>query len=213
MKHFFVFDLDGTLINTLPGIQHALNASLKELGYLKHDYSLEDVRSFIGGGSRRLFELATKGKMTKEQFSHFLSNYEKYQYISEPYEGVIETLKELNKKEVPILLYSNKPHELMIKLIKNKMSEINFLELQGNDFIHPPKPDATYLLELLKKHGLNSSDGYYVGDSKFDVLTSRNAQMKSVIVTYGYGGKDFINDEKYKSDYYIDSFKEVLKLL
>jgi len=213
MNKFFVFDLDGTLIDTLAGIQVALNTTLKEFNYKINNYTKEQVKTFIGGGAERMFRLATNGEGTKEQFSRYLVNYSKYQLISEPFPGVKETLKELQNRGYKLLIYSNKPHDVLVELINAKMSEIDFIAVQGNDFVHPPKPNVQLLNEIMLKNNLNPEDGYYVGDSKFDIMTSRNAHLRSIIVSYGYEDQKIFNDINYKCDYYINSFEEILNIL
>ena len=96
MKNFVVFDLDGTLIDTLTGLTEAVNKTLKELN-LPYSYKRDEVMTFIGRGAKRLFNLATKNENNPAEFTLFLKIYEKDQYISEPYEHVLETLKELEK--------------------------------------------------------------------------------------------------------------------
>ncbi len=210
MDKFVVFDLDGTLVDTLPGIQKGLNITLKELNF-NYSYSLNKVKTFIGRGARRLFALATKNKGNEEDFKHYLRNYEKYQYDVSAFDGVIDTLKELEKRSYKLLIFSNKPDHILQKLIKEKLNEAKFLVIQGQDNNYPPKPDITLLSLILNKYNLDIKNGYYVGDSIVDLETARNIKMKNIIVSYGYGDKEEIL--KAKPDYYIDKFSEILKIL
>ena len=210
MKKFVVFDLDGTLIDTLTGLTYSVNETLKELD-LPYIYQKDEVKTFIGRGAKRLFALASKKDENPADFNLFLKNYEKYQYVSEVFPNVIFTLSELNKKGIGLIIYSNKPNEILQKLIKNKLSMIPFLFVQGQDNSYPPKPDVTLLKKILDDLKLNYKDGVYVGDSIVDVDTAKNINMKCAILSYGYGNKEEILNAK--PDYYIDDFKELLNIL
>lgn len=210
MKKFVVFDLDGTLIDTLTGLTEAVNTTLKEINK-PYKYTKSDVKNFIGRGAKRLFALASKNDENPTEFALFLKNYEKYQYLSEVFPNVIETLRELSNKGYDLIIYSNKPNEILQKLIKSKLSEINFLHIQGQDNAYPPKPDVTLLNKILNQYGLIPNDGFYVGDSIVDIETANNIGMKCAILSYGYGIKEEIN--KAKPKYYIDDFAKLLDIL
>ena len=210
MEKFVCFDLDGTLIDTLTGITKAVNVTLKEIG-LPYQYDKKTVETFIGRGAKRLFNLASKNNEKPADFDLFLKNYEKYQYVSEPFLGVVETLKELENRGYKLIIFSNKPDDILQKLIKEKLGEINFIKVQGQDKNYPPKPDVTLLKKILVENGLNEIDGFYVGDSVVDILTARNINMKCAIVSFGYGNKEEIDQEK--PDYYLDNFSDLLEIL
>ena len=210
MEKFVCFDLDGTLIDTLTGITKAVNITLKEIG-LPYQYDKKTVETFIGRGAKRLFNLAFKNNEKPADFDLFLKNYEKYQYVSEPFLGVVETLKELENRGYKLIIFSNKPDDILQKLIKEKLGEINFIKVQGQDKNYPPKPDVTLLKKILVENGLNEIDGFYVGDSVVDILTARNINMKCAIMSFGYGNKEEIDQEK--PDYYLDNFSDLLEIL
>ena len=210
MKKFVCFDLDGTLIDTLTGITKAVNVTLKEIG-LPYQYDKNTVKTFIGRGAKRLFNLACKNNEKPADFNLFLENYEKYQYVSEPFNGVVDTLKELENRAYSLLIFSNKPDEILQKLIKDKLGEINFIKVQGQDNKYPPKPDVTLLKKILAENDLLAENGLYVGDSVVDILTAKNINMKCAIMSFGYGDKKDINQEK--PDYCFDDFKDLLNIL
>lgn len=211
MKKFIVFDLDGTLIDSLKGITYSVNKTLKEFNY-DFSYDEKTIMTFIGGGAPRLITMVLKGNFDEEFYEHYVKNYENDQYISEPYPHVVETLKELDKRGYALIIYSNKPDTILKKLIEKKLNDINFLFVQGHDRSFPPKPDVTFLNSLLAKHGLKPENGYYVGDSIFDLQTARNAKLKAINVTYGYA-IDINEVIQAKPDYLIDDFKELLEIL
>ena len=207
---FVVFDLDGTLINTLKGITVSVNHALKELK-IPYEYSEEEVKTFIGRGARRLFRLALKRDFSEEEYKLYLKYYKEDQIVSSVYEGVEETLKTLEENGIKLLIYSNKPNEVSQPLIKAKLGDINFLHIQGQDPQYPPKPDVTLLLKLLKKYNLIDKKGLYVGDSIVDIETAKNANLENCILTYGYGDKKEI--EEGSPTYKINKFEDLIKIV
>ena len=207
---FVVFDLDGTLINTLEGITVSVNHALKELK-IPYEYSEEEVKTFIGRGARRLFRLALKRDFSEEEYKLYLKYYKEDQIVSSVYEGVEETLKTLEENGIKLLIYSNKPNEVSQPLIKAKLGDINFLHIQGQDPQYPPKPDVTLLLKLLKKYNLIDKKGLYVGDSIVDIETAKNANLENCILTYGYGDKKEI--EEGSPTYKINKFEDLIKIV
>ena len=189
MKKFVVFDLDWTLIDTLEGITKSVNDTLSVLNK-KSDYTKSEIASFIGHGARRLFYLSYQGDFTEDEFSLYLKYYEKDQYVSHLYPHV---------------------HEVLQKLVSNKLSDIKLEFIQGQDKNYPPKPDVTLLRKILNSLNLDPKDGIYVGDSDVDTYTARNIGMPSIILSYGYGDKKLISESK--PDYYIDDFSDIIKLI
>ena len=210
MFDYIVFDLDGTLIDTLEGLTVAVNKTMEQLN-LKYHYSKEEVKTFIGRGAKRLLTLALKREFSEEEFELFLHNYEAFQYVSKPFKNVIETLKILNAKNIPFIIYSNKPDEILQKLITASLKGVNFLYIQGQDLNYPPKPDVTLLNKIIAKFNLFNKKGLYVGDSIVDIQTANNANMKCLILTYGYGKMEEMDKEENKT--YIKDFKEILTYL
>ena len=210
MFDYIVFDLDGTLIDTLEGLTVAVNKTMEQLN-LKYHYSKEEVKTFIGRGAKRLLTLALKREFSEEEFELFLHNYEAFQYVSKPFKNVIETLKILNAKSIPLIIYSNKPDEILQKLITASLKGVNFLYIQGQDLNYPPKPDVTLLNKIIAKFNLFNKKGLYVGDSIVDIQTANNANMKCLILTYGYGKMEEMDKEENKT--YIKDFKEILTYL
>lgn len=210
MVDYIVFDLDGTLLDTLEGLTLAVNETLSELN-APYFYSKEEMKSFIGNGAHKLLTKALKRKPTEEEFALFLKKYESCQYVSKAFPNVISTLKELEALNIKLIIFSNKPDYILQKLIANNLKGIKFSYVQGQDFNYPPKPDVTLLNVILKKLDLIDKKGLFVGDSIVDVLTANNANLNSIILTYGYGKKEDLNNEK--AIKLIDNFEEVKKYI
>lgn len=208
---FIVFDLDGTLINTLYGIREALNETLKELN-IPLNYSLEETKTFIGNGAKVLFTKALKRDYSSEEFDLFLENYEKDQYISPVFPHVIETLKELKNRGYLLFCNSNKPDSILQKLMVNKFAkDIDlFTDIIGDSTKFNRKPSPDYVNYIVEKFDLTKEGSYYVGDSVVDLNTAKNSDLKSVIVSYGYGDNDFKKDQYITK--VIDVFKELLDI-
>lgn len=207
MEKFCIFDLDGTLIDTLEGIKEALNETLKELN-IPINYSKDEVKTFIGGGVKRLFLLALKRPYKEEELKLMLENYHKYQFISKPFPNVIDTLEHLKNNGIKLFIFSNKPNQLLIELIDYVFPKDLFIEVKGSSDEFKNKPDPEYINYLIKKYDLNINDGFYVGDSEYDYLTAINSSLKSIIYLHGYGDYKKIKNEKniYK---FISDFKEL----
>lgn len=209
---FMIFDLDGTLIDTLEGITIAVNKFLKYKN-INLEYSKDSIRTFIGNGAELLFKRFMKDNSYNDKdYELFLKFYRDNQKYSVLFKNVDVTLQELNKKNIKLFILSNKPDELLQTLIPSLLKDIKFEYIQGQDKNYPIKPDVTLLNEkIIKKYNLNINNGFYVGDSYVDVLTGKNANLKTILVTYGYGKLE--DSLKYNPDYIIDDFKDVLEII
>lgn len=211
MNKFIVFDLDGTLIDTVKGITVAVNNTLKHFNY-PYVYNEVEVKSFLGHGARYLYSKATqKEKISDEEYSYFEVEYVKTQNISEVYSEVIDTLNKMTIMGVSLLIFSNKPNGALQYLIKDKLGEIKWSAIQGNVPEYPTKPNPVLLNKMMEELNLNPINGFYVGDSYVDIETARNAHLKSVILNYGYG--DQLKIEEAKPDYRFEKFSDLLKLI
>lgn len=210
MIDYIIFDLDGTLIDTLEGLTYAVNKTLNDLN-ISYSYSKDQVKGFIGNGALKLFTSALQRKPTDSEFAYFLNKYEECQYVSKPFNGVNETLKFLEDKEIKLIIYSNKPNEILYKLIENTFKDIHFSYIQGQDFNYPPKPDVSLLNIILNKLNLSGSKGLFVGDSIVDIQTAKNIGLECLIMNYGYGDKQEMLTQTNVT--FLDRFEEVKKYI
>ena len=211
-----IFDLDGTLIDSLPGIIEACNITFKELG-MNEAVNYEQAKAYIGGGAtiftkRALKHLNLTQEEEKKILSIYLKNYEITQKTAaKPFPNVNNLLLKLKKRGYLLCIASNKPHDLLKQIVNQLFPEIAFDCTLGQKPNTPEKPDPYVVFEILKELNLKQSECVYVGDSKYDVETANNAGLDSIIVTYGYGfyNEPWIN----KATKVVPDLDELSKLL
>ncbi len=204
-----IFDFDGTLADTLIGILDALNDVSKSLN-LGINFSYEYGKKLIGGGSKRLFLKAFNYEELNDKnidiYNLFMDKYKKYQLSNfKLYKNVKEMLEFFNKNNINLIIYSNKPDNILKLCVEKSLGNINFVGVIGNTLKMPPKPDPSYLLNFLNKKNVDVSSCLYVGDSIYDLLLAKNMKIDCVICDYGYG--DYEEIKKENPTYEIDDFK------
>lgn len=204
-----IFDFDGTLADTLIGILDALNDVSKSLN-LGINFSYEDGKKLIGGGSKRLFLKAFNYEELNDKnidiYNLFMDKYQKYQLSNfKLYKNVEEMLEFFNENNINLIIYSNKPDNILKLCVEKSLGNISFVGVIGNTLKMPPKPDPSYLLNFLNEKNIDVSSCLYVGDSIYDLLLAKNMKIDCVICNYGYG--DYNEIKKENPTYEIDDFK------
>jgi len=185
-----IFDLDGTLLDTLQDLGDSCNAILQRYGYPIHQLSA--YKKFVGNGVQKLIERALPEEARSENIittllTAFKAYYEQKPVShTKPYAGIIPLLEELKSSGYLISIASNKYHEAVIPLIKQYFPTIAFDLVLGHRTGHPPKPDPDIVLETLRKLGIAKENCYYVGDSSIDMDTANNAAVTAIGVTWGF---------------------------
>lgn len=206
-----VFDLDGTLINTIASISKALNESLKAFGLAT--ISDEKVQEFVGDGIENLIirtlnyiDEDVNIYLTKLK-DELMRNFDRYTlYGMEIYKNFDKILNIL-KKYFILGVYTNKPEEVARKVIDSMLPN-TFSFVLGNNPNEEIKPGVKYLAKELKKYHIDLQDVIYIGDSDTDMKTAKNGNMKCVAVSWGFRGLEVL--ESYKPDRIIDDPKELL---
>ena len=202
MKTGILFDLDGTLLNTLEDLKDAVNYVLRQYGCPER--TLEEVRSFVGTGAKNLIRKALPGKENDPPLEQVLADYQVYynahsQVKTCPYEGILEALTEIRSK-YPVAIVSNKPDTPVKDLCRQYFGDVYAL---GEIPSLPRKPEPDMLYKALGDIGVDRC--VYVGDSEVDVITAGNAGAKCLSVTWGFrdmeclrdaGGKYFCSEPK-----------------
>lgn len=174
-----LFDLDGTLLNTLDDLMDAVNHTMEVFGYPRH--SREEVRRFVGNGAGRLLQLSVpQGRDWQEPLAAFQSYYREHcQIKTAPYPGIMETLYAL--KKYPMAIVSNKPDAAVKKLCAQYFPGIY---AQGEHPGCPRKPSPDMVRIAMEHIGVDRC--IYVGDSEVDVLTAHNAAVPCLSVLWGF---------------------------
>lgn len=215
MKKLVIFDLDGTLLNTIADLAAATNQALQHYGYPTHE--VEAYRFFVGNGINKLFERALpETERTEENIlkirSQFIPYYDTHNAdLSRPYPGIPELLMTLQQKGIKIAVASNKYQAATRKLIAHYFPEINFVEVLGQREGIPAKPDPSIVNEIRIKAGVDEKEILYAGDSNVDMQTAHNAGVTAVGVAWGFRPRTEL--EALHPAYIIEKAEELLSLL
>lgn len=190
MKKLVIFDLDGTLLDTIADLAGATNYALAQLGYPTHD--TDAIRTFVGNGINKLLERALPAnEQTEENVmrmrAHFVPYYDAHNAdLSSPYPGIEVLLQRLQDNGIEIAVASNKYQEATTKLVKHYFPTIQFAEVLGQRENIPVKPHPTIVFDILNKTGIAKKEVLYVGDSGVDMQTAQNAEVDAIGVTWGF---------------------------
>ena len=208
-----IFDLDGTLLNTLEDLADAVNAVMRAHAYPER--TLDEVRRFVGNGIRRLMEQAVpedvEGELFEQVFEEFRSYYTEHcQIKTRAYDGVMELLKMLAERDYVMAIVSNKNHAAVCELNEIYFKEFISVAIGQKDGIRKkPAPDTVW--QALKELGKEASSAIYVGDSEVDFMTAENSGMDCVLVTWGFRTEEELVDCTPKA--WIQSPEELLAVL
>lgn len=209
-----IFDLDGTLIDTLKDLGTTANDILNEYGYSSID--IEQYRYIVGNGIRTLMERSltrVNGDLSllDDAYAKFIKNYNenclKYACL---YPGIKELIEELKNKDYLLYVNTNKNHEISIEMINYFLPNV-FLGVYGDSKDFPRKPSPYIVNTIIDRHNLKTDEVLYVGDSNVDCITAHNANIKVVGCKYGFRGEEELRANG--ADYLIDTPLDLLKIL
>lgn len=210
-KNTVIFDLDGTLLDTLQDLADATNYALRKQGMPER--TIEEVRQFVGNGVRLLMIRAIPGgeenPLFEETFALFKSYYgEHCNDHTRPYEGIMELLATLREKGYAVAIVSNKIDFAVKELSKLYFQGIVPVAIGEKEGIRrKPAPDTVF--EALKELGRTKEEAVYVGDSDVDIETAQNAGMPCISVLWGFRDKAFL--ETHGASHYAEKAEEILK--
>lgn len=188
-----VFDLDGTLLNTLDDLWLSVNYTMNKYGFPERDK--QEVRSFLGSGVRVLVNKSLpddKKDMTDECLGVFKAYYDIHKDDNtRPYDGVIDMLKAVRAAGIKSAIVSNK-YDAAVQELKNVTFNglVDFAVGEGNGIKTKPAPDGVLL--ALENLGVTKDEAVYVGDSEVDLKTAENSELECVAVTWGFRDRDFL---------------------
>jgi phosphoglycolate phosphatase len=206
----FLFDLDGTLVDSKLDLVNSVNAMLRETG--RAEQPPDRIASYVGHGAPQLMASVLGPESSEEERTQalavFLVQYgaQKLNYTV-AYGGVAEGLRRL--AAYPMAVLSNKPTQMSRDMLEALKLGRFFRGVYGGDSFPKKKPDPAGALTILQQLGVSPGESAMVGDSDVDVQTARNAGMLAVGVTYGFGQHD---RQLYPADLYVDSLTELLPL-
>jgi len=214
-KKLVIFDLDGTLIDSVPDLASSVNRALEELG--RESFPEETVREWVGNGAQTLIRCALGlqesdgGDLFKEALALFLDHYSKN--LTEKtilYPGVEETLERVASCGLKMAVATNKPEPFVKPILEHFTILHRFDQIVGAETVPRKKPHPDPLLHICKNLGIEPSETLMVGDSKNDILAAKSAGIGSVAVSWGYNyGEDIA---LYAPDHIIESLEELPKL-
>lgn len=191
-----IFDLDGTVLNTIGGLAHAVNEVRKMNGL--EPQSSEMVASMIGNGTRNLIKRSLKLDNREDLEEKFFQDYSKFytencNYDTFPYDGIKEMLIKLNEAGIKCAVVTNKPDKPAKILIKEHFDGL-IKEVHGNVPGIPVKPDPTFVFETMKNQGVLPEETVYIGDSEVDIKTAHAAGIKPISVDWGFKTHEFLQE-------------------
>lgn len=215
MKKLVIFDLDGTLLNTIADLAHSTNYALNKLGYPTHE--IEKYNFMVGNGIDKLFERALpEGEKSKENVLRVRKEFVPYYDIhnaddSRPYPGIPELLSYLQDAGIQITVASNKYQAATQKLIDHYFPEIHFTAVFGQREGIKVKPDPTVVFDILEIAKVTKEEVLYVGDSGVDMQTAANAGVTACGVTWGFRPRAEL--EEFSPQYIVDTAEEIKCLI
>ena len=216
MSKACIFDLDGTIGNTLDSMVYSVNLTLCEMGF--PEISRQQCQEFVGNGARVLMEKAldAAGDLGASRIEEGMQIYgrifdDNCTYHVTPCDGVLQMLKELKRRGVRLAVLSNKPHIQAVKVVHAIYGDGVFDWVQGQKDDIPRKPNPAGVFCVAEKLGISPDECMYVGDSEVDVKTGMNASMKTIAVTWGFRTKEELIAAG--AQYMIDRAEELLQYL
>ena len=215
LPRLVMFDLDGTLIDSVPDLAEAVDRMLVELG--RAPAGVEKVRDWVGNGARVLVRRALAGGLdhaavgeaeTEQALARFLDIYADCHHLTALYPGVHELLEALSTAAVELAVVTNKPERFVAPLLEQVGLGGYFRWIIGGDTLAQQKPDPAALLQVMRLAGVEAAQSLFVGDSRNDVLAARAAAVPCVAVSYGYNHGRPIAEER--PSLVVDSLAELL---
>lgn len=189
-----IFDMDGTILNTIDDLAASLNAVLEKSGFPTR--TMDEVIRFVGNGLRKLIERGVPEGSDSETVDRVLADFKAYYAVhcadcTAPYDGIIELLKNLRTNGCLTAVVSNKADDAVQELCKKYFDGLfDYAVGERSGILRKPAPDSVN--EVLEKLNVSRENAVYIGDSDVDIMTAENAGMDSIIVEWGFRERDFL---------------------
>ena len=214
MKSLLIFDLDGTLLDTVADLAASTNYALNQCGFPKHETSAYNF--FVGNGINKLFErVLPEDEKTQDnilQIRHYFLEYygEHNADLTLPYPGISDMLLALQKSGIKLAVASNKYQKGTEKLVRHFFPEIEFTAIFGQRDNIPTKPDPTIVYDILSIAQTEKQQALYIGDSGVDMLTAQNSGIEAVGVSWGFRPR--VEMEAYSPAYIVDHPTQIIEI-
>lgn len=208
-----IFDLDGTLTDTLADLRNSVNYALGKFGFPER--SADEIRSFVGNGVRKLIYRSvpenTSDEIAEKCLDVFKEYYREYSCVeTKPYNGIIPMLEELKKRNIKTAVVTNKMHEAAAEIVEFFFGGLIDVTVGQVETMKPkPEPDGVFL--ALEKLGASKENAIYVGDSEVDCITAHNAGVPCIGVTWGFRDREVL--EANGTDYIAEKANDILKIM
>lgn len=214
MNKLVVFDLDGTLIDSMPDIVDSINVMLKKFGYPAKSY--EQVAKATGDGARNLVRRCIDVKLSESELDERLEFYNAHYTSSgspktKVFDDVKEMLFELKKRGYKLAILTNKPQMTTDEVYKDHLQDVGFDAVVGQHVGMKIKPDPTMLLKIMEDLGVGKQNTYFVGDGEPDAQIAQNAGVKGISELWGYRTKEQL--EKVGATTFAKTPTDLLKLI
>jgi len=207
-----LFDLDGTLLDSLASIASAMNEALAALSLAVHP--IEAYKHFVGDGVRVLAERvlpASEQHRIDALLEEYKPRYRARQLEAPPYEGVRAMLADLVARGVSLSVLTNKPDDLAGEIVRSLFADVSFAVIRGERAGGSKKPDPTQALAIAREARAEPGQCWFVGDTPTDVHTARNAGMQCVAVLWGFRGRDEL--ERAGASVFVEHPQQLVALL
>lgn len=207
-----IFDLDGTIANSIADLADAVNYGLRELKLPEHN--VEAYKEMVGNGVIVLCQRALpeeKKDMSDELHSLFRDYYNAH-YLDKTclYEGISDTLKTLADNNVTLAVATNKPQDFARKIVTALLPDVKFSKILGGCSERPKKPDSAIISEILQEFPENNTV-YMIGDSNVDIQTAKNSGIISIGCLWGFRSRDELESEG--ADFLAETAEDIIKII
>lgn len=211
-----IFDLDGTLTDTLESLAYSVNETMKEAGMPA--ITKDQCRQFVGNGAKVLIEEALRagGDQELTRFDEAFAAYGRIfdancTYKVTPYEGIVDMLRQMKKQGVKLGVLSNKPDRQAVHVVSEIFGEGMFDVVQGQKEGVPRKPDPAAALAIADTFGTSPAQTLYIGDSEVDGATGKAAGMDTILVSWGFRAREVLKEAK--PQWIVDHPEEIMDII
>lgn len=211
-----IFDLDGTLTDTLESLAFSVNETMKEIGMPQ--ITEDQCRQFVGNGAKVLIEktLRAAGDENLDRFEEAFEVYgrifdDNCTYKVKPYDGIREMLHQMKERGMKLGVLSNKPDRQAVHVVSEIFGTDTFDIVQGQKEGIPRKPDPAAALSIAGQFGISPKEAIYIGDSEVDAATGKAAGMDTILVSWGFRPKEELREAA--PEWIVDRAEEIMAII